>query len=163
MTDILDMPPRTRNEGPLPSRSRPHVPDQETPAAIESARSRAPRKWLRAAWASLLAFLLVAGAYWYVSGVHVTDDPYINVGEGGVSTKVSSVVRNDDVCSSSFCERSPRSRLSPRAIAGRPESRQDDLHLAALTFQPRACAPDRADNWRFPDVTRLVLISLHQG
>jgi hypothetical protein len=141
MTDIFDMPARTLNEGPLASRSRPRVPEQEAPAAIESARSRAPRKWLHAAWASLVAFLLMAGAYWYVTGVHVTDDPYVNVGESGISTEVSGVVRNIDVCSSPSYLRSPRSRLSPRAIAGRPESRQGDLHLAALTLHPEACPP----------------------
>jgi hypothetical protein len=75
----------------------------------------------------------MAGAYWYVTGVHVSDDPYINIGESGISTDVTSVLKNIDVaCSSSSCERSPRSRLSPRAIVGRPESRQGDLHLAAL-------------------------------
>ena len=159
MTDIFDMaarrtPRRIINAGPLPSRSRPashvpaeakvyeapppasacvlaSIPEQERPAPPEPVPSRA--KWVRAALASLLAALLMAGAYWYVTGVHVSDDPYINIGESGISTDVTSVLKNIDVaCSSSSCERSPRSRLSPRAIVGRPESRQGDLHLAAL-------------------------------
>jgi hypothetical protein len=41
----------------------------------------------------------------------------------------------------SSCVRSPRSRLSPRAIVGRPESRQGDLHLAALPLYLEACPP----------------------
>jgi hypothetical protein len=161
MTDIFDMaaqrtPLRIINEGPLASRSRSasqvpaeaqvyeapplarasapaSVPEQEPPAAPERAPSRAPRKWVGAALASLLAFLSMAGAYWYVTGVHVTDDPYVNVGESGISTDVSGIVKGVDVaCSSSSCLRSPRSRLSPRATVGRPESGQGDLHLAAL-------------------------------
>jgi hypothetical protein len=170
MTDIFDMaaqrtPLRIINEGPLASRSRPashvpaedqvqeappsarasalaSIPEQEPPAAPESVSSRVPRKWVRAALASLLAFLLMTGAYWYVTGVHVTDDPYVNVGESGISTDVSGVVKNVDVaCSSSSCVRSPRSRLSPRAIVGRPESRQGDLHLAALPLHLEAFPP----------------------
>jgi hypothetical protein len=66
----------------------------------------------------------------------------INVGESGISTDVSGVVEDVDVaCSSSSCVRSPRSRLSPRAIVGRPESRQGDLHLAALPLYLEACPP----------------------
>ena len=42
------------------------------------------------------------------------DDPYVNVGESGISTDVSGIVKDVDVaCSSSSCVRSPRSRLSP--------------------------------------------------
>jgi hypothetical protein len=163
MTDIFDMaaqrtPLRTINEGPLAWRSRPEshvpaaeqvyeappsarasalasIPEQEPPAAPEPVPSRVPCTWVRAALASLLAFLLMAGAYWYVTGVHLTDDPYVNVGESGISTDVSGIVTAVDVaCSSSSCVRSPRSRLSRRAIVGRPESRQGDLHLAALPF-----------------------------
>jgi hypothetical protein len=195
MTDIFDMaaqrtPLRIINEGLLASRSRPanHVPaeeqvletppsaragapasirEQEPPAAPEPVSSRAPRKWVRAALASLLAVLLMAGAYWYATGVHVTDDPYVNVGESGISTDVSGVVKNVDVAlSSSSCVRSPRSRLSPRAIVGRPESRQGDLHLAALLSpSPRGMSADLDDNWRtlLLDVACRMLISLQQG
>jgi hypothetical protein len=169
MTDIFDLsalrkPLWITNEGPLASRSTPagHVPAEEQPQeappsagasalasnpeqeppAAEPVSSRAPRNWVRAALASLLALLLMAGAYWYVTGVHVTDDPYVNVGESGISTDAAGVVKNVDVaCSSSSCVRSPRSRLSPRAIAGRPESRQGDLHLAALTLHLGAGPP----------------------
>ena len=56
--------------------------------------SRAPRKWVRAALALLIAVLLMAGAYWYVTGVHVTDDPYLNVGDSGISTDVSGIVKD---------------------------------------------------------------------
>jgi len=159
MTDIFDiaappMPRRIINGRPPAARSRPaghalpaeepvyEAPlsagastpastcERELPAASGPVRSRVTRKWARAALASLLAVLLMAGAYWYVTGVHVADDPYVNVGEGGISTDVSGVVKNVDVASSaSSCVRSPRSRLSPRAIVGRPESRQGNLHL----------------------------------
>jgi hypothetical protein len=125
MTDILAMtaqrtPLRIINEGPLASRSRPasqvaaeeqvyeappsaragalaSIPEQAWPAAPETVPSRVLRKWVRAVLASLLAVLLMAGAYWYVTGVHVTDDPYVNVGESGISTDVSGVVKNVDV------------------------------------------------------------------
>jgi hypothetical protein len=179
MTDIFDMAARrTRrriiNAGPLPSRSRPashvpaedkvyeappwagasvpaSIPEQERPAAPEPVPSRA--NWVRAALASLLAALLMAGAYWYVTGVHVSDDPFVNVGESGISTDVSGIVENvDAVCASSSCERSPRSRLSPRAIVGRPESRQGNLHLAALLPSPKGMSADRH-----------MLIGLQQG
>jgi hypothetical protein len=169
MTDVFAMaaqrtPLRITGEGALALRSRPagHVPaeaqveealpsakagapaslpEQAPPAAPGPAPSRAPRKWVRTAFASLLAVLLLGGAYWYVTGVHVADDPNVNVGESGISTEVSGVVRTVDVCPSSCCERSPRSRLSPRAIAGRPESRRGDLHLAALSLPLEACPP----------------------
>jgi hypothetical protein len=163
MTDIVDMaaqrtPLRIINAGPLARRSRSEshvpaaqqvyeappsarasalasIPEQEPPAAPELVPSRVPRTWVGAALASLLGLLLMAGAYWYVTGVHLTDDPYVNVGESGISTDVSGIVKDVDVaCSSSSCVRSPRSRLLPRAIVGRPESRQGDLHLAALPF-----------------------------
>jgi hypothetical protein len=173
MTDTFDIPaPRTpvgiTSEGPLASRSRPasqapaeelvhearpsagvgalaSISKQEAPAAPAPVSSRAPRKWVGAALALLLAFLLLAGAYWYVTGVtgvQVTDDPYVNFGAIGISTNVSNIAKHVDVaCSSSPCIRSPRSRLSPRAIAGRPESRQGDLHLAALHLHLHACPP----------------------
>jgi hypothetical protein len=129
MTDILDTPAqraplRTKNEVPLASRSRPashvpaeeqvyeappsagasvlaSIPEQEPPAAPEPVSSRAPRKWVRAALASLLAFLLMAGAYWYATDVHVTDDPYVNIGESGISTDVSGIMNDVDVACSS--------------------------------------------------------------
>jgi hypothetical protein len=146
MTDILDLaalrtPLRIMSEGPLASRSRPasHVaaeeqvcealpsarasapaciPEQAWPAAPETAPSPAPRRWVRAALASLLAVLLMAGAYWYVTDVHVTDDPYINVGESGISTDVLGVVKDVDVaCSSSSCEIGKRPAIALSAGA----------------------------------------------
>ena len=84
----------------------------------------------------------------------------------GISTDVSDVVKNFDVVSSpSSCVRSPRSRLSPRAIVGRPESRQGDLHLAALPLSPGATSADLDDNRRtlLLDVVLHMLIGLQQG
>jgi hypothetical protein len=54
-----------------------------------------------------------------------------------MSTSGRAVFRRMSPASS--CLRSPRSRLSPRAIVGRPESRQGDLHLAALPLHLEAC------------------------
>ncbi len=106
-------------------------------------------KWVGAALASLLAFLLMAGAYWYVAGVRVADDPYVDVGAGGISTVLSGIVTDVDVGrASSSCVRSPRSRLSARAIVGRPESRRGDLHLAALHPSPGAMSAGLDDKWR---------------
>ena len=66
-------------------------------------------KWVGAALVSLLAFLLMAGAYWYVGGVRVADDPYVDIGAGGIFTVLSGIVTDVDVaCASSFCVRSPR-------------------------------------------------------
>jgi hypothetical protein len=70
------------------------ISEQEPPAVPETVPSRAPRKWVRAALASLIAVLLMAGVYWYVTGVHVTDDPYLNVGESGISTAVSGIAKD---------------------------------------------------------------------
>ena len=193
MTDIFDTaaqrtPLRIMNEGPLASRSRPashvaaemqvfeappsagagaptSIPEQEPSAAPEPVPSPVPRKWVRAALALLLAVLLMAGAYWCATGVHVSDDPYVNVGQSGISTDVSGVVKNSDVaCSSSSCLRSPRWRRLPRALAGRPESRQGDLHLAALPLYPEARPPIAMTTAGFLfDVARHVLIGLQQG
>ena len=59
-----------------------------------------------------------------------------------LSTDVSGIAKDVDIaCSSSSCLRSPRSHLSPRAIVGGPESRQGDLHLAALPLHLEACPP----------------------
>jgi hypothetical protein len=83
-----------------------------------------------------------------------------------LSTDVSGIAKDVDVASSSSsCLRSPRSRLSPRAIASRPESRQGDLHLAALALSPGGISADLDDNWRILllDVARHMLISLQQG
>lgn len=170
MTDILDMaaqraPLPTIDEGPLASRPRPasRGPAEREPAASERAQLRAPRRWVGAALASLLAGLLLAGAYRYVTGVHVTDDPYVIVGESGVSTDVSCIVKEFDVaCSSSPYARSPRSRPSPRAIVGGPESRQDDLHLAALPLHTEACPPTSTSRFPLLDVVRLMLTSLQE-
>ncbi len=119
------------------------IPEHEPSAAPQSVSSRVARKWVGAALAALLAVLMLAGAYWYVAGVHPTDDPYVNVGERGISPDVSGVVKDVDVaCPSSFSVRSPRSRLSPQAIVGGPESRQGDLHLAALPLHLEACLPN---------------------
>jgi hypothetical protein len=124
------------------------------------------RNWVRAALASLLAVLLMAGAYWYVTGAQVAEDPYVNVGESGISTDVSGVLKDVDVgCSSWSCVRSPRSCLSPRAIVGRPESRQGNLHLAALPLSPGGVSADPDENRRIPllDVARHMPTSLQQG
>jgi hypothetical protein len=83
----------------------------------------------------------------------------------GAGADACGVVKTVDVaCSSSSCVRSPRSRLSPRAIVGRPESRQGDLHLAALPPSPRGMSADLDDNWRILllDVARHMLINLQQ-
>jgi hypothetical protein len=70
--------------------------DQEPCAAPEQPRSRVPRKWVRAPWLLLLALLLIAGACWYVTGIQVTftDDPYVDVGEVGISTDVCRIVKD---------------------------------------------------------------------
>jgi hypothetical protein len=156
---LYEAPPSARTSAPA------SIPGQEPPTAPEPAPSRVPRKWVRAALASLLAVVLMAGAYWYATGVHVADDPYVNVGDSGISTDVSGVVKNVEfACSSSSCVRSPRSRLSPRAIVGRPESRQGDLHLAALPLQPEACPPISTTIGGFCSwASRPTLISLQQG
>jgi hypothetical protein len=183
MTDIFDMaaqrtPLRIINEGPLASRSRPvpaedqvyepaSVPAHVPPAAPEPLPSRVPRKRVRAALASLLAFLFMAGAYWYVTGVHVTDDPYVYVGESGISTAVSGTVKNVDVaCSSSSCVRSPRSRLSPeRSSADRRAARVISTWRLSSPPSPQVTSADLDDNGRILllDVARHMLISLQQG
>ena len=195
MIDILDMaaqrtPLRIINEGPPASRSRPashvpaeeqareappsaradalaSIPEREPPAAPEPVSSPVPRKWVRTALASLLAVLLMAGAYWYVTDVHVTDDPYVNIGEGGISTDVSGIVKDVDVaCSSSSCVRSPRSRLSPeRSSADRRAAGAISTWRLSSPPSSGGMSADLDDTWRIPplDVARHMLISLQQG
>jgi hypothetical protein len=146
MTEIFDMAARRTplqiiDEGPLTARSRPagHVPaeepvcaaspaarasalasiaKQDLPTAPELVPSRVPRKWVLATLLSLLALVVMAGTYWYVIGVHLTEDPYVDVGDSGISTDVSVFAKDVDVPYPSLSRRSlPRSRLSPKRLS----------------------------------------------
>jgi membrane fusion protein (multidrug efflux system) len=71
----------------------------ETPAAPEKAPRPARRRWVRSALFLLLPLVLIAGAYWYVTGGRVmsTDNAYVEADKVGVSTDVSGIVKEIDV------------------------------------------------------------------
>jgi membrane fusion protein (multidrug efflux system) len=96
--------PKETAETPAARRDAPQQ-QPERPAAIavaptpeKASRSRRQR-WLRWASFALLPLVLIAGAYWYVSGGQVmsTDDAYVEADKVGISTDVSGIVKEIDV------------------------------------------------------------------
>src|SRR3984893_11354864 len=96
--------PKETAETPAARRDAPQK-QPERPAAIAAAptpekASRSPRRrWVRWALFALLPLVLIAGAYWYVTGGQVmsTDDAYVNAETGGISTDISGIVQQVDV------------------------------------------------------------------
>src|ERR1700730_1998691 len=92
--------PKETAETPAARRDAPQK-QPERPAAIAAAptpekASRSPRRrWVRWALFALLPLVLIAGAYWYVTGGQVmsTDDAYVNAETGGISTDISGIVQ----------------------------------------------------------------------
>ena len=113
--------------------ARRDTPQPERPAAIAAAptpekASRSPRRrWSRWALYALLPLVLIAGAYWYVSGGQVmsTDDAYVEADKVGISTDISGIVKEIDVSN------------NQEVTAGQALFRMDDL--------PFRLALDRAE------------------
>ena len=89
-----------RNEQPQP-RGTPAPEQFEPQPEAGKARLRLAhrRRLLRWGLFALLPLILLAGAYWYVTGGEVmsTDDAYVNADKVGVSTDVSGIVQDVDV------------------------------------------------------------------
>jgi membrane fusion protein, multidrug efflux system len=86
--------PAVRRDAPQEQPERP----AEMPSAPENASSPR-RRWVRRALFALLPLVLIAGAYWYVTGGRVmsTDDAYVNAEMVGISTDISGIVKEIDV------------------------------------------------------------------
>jgi membrane fusion protein (multidrug efflux system) len=114
--------PKETAETPAARRDAPQK-QPERPAAIAVAptpekASRSPRRrWVRWALFALLPLVLIAGAYWYVTGGQVmsTDDAYVEADKVGISTDVSGIVKEIDVSD------------NQEVAAGQPLFRMDDL------------------------------------
>jgi membrane fusion protein, multidrug efflux system len=114
--------PKEAAETPAARRDAPQK-QPERPAAIAAAStpgkaSRSPRRrWLRGASFALLPLVLIAGAYWYVTGGQVmsTDDANVEADKVGISTDVSGIVQEIDVSN------------NQQVTAGQALFRMDDL------------------------------------
>ncbi len=76
---------------------------ERTPAADKVRRLRR-RQRLRWTLFALLPLVLIAAAYWYVTGGQVmsTDDAYVNAEKVGISTDVSGIVQEVDVANNQY-------------------------------------------------------------
>jgi membrane fusion protein (multidrug efflux system) len=114
--------PKETAETPAARRDAPQR-QPERPAAMAASptpekASRSPRRrWLRWALFALLPLVLIAGAYWYVTGGQVmsTDDAYVEADKVGISTDVSGIVKEIDVSN------------NQEVTAGQALFRMDDL------------------------------------
>src|SRR5712671_6377483 len=94
-----ERPERPPQEHPgQPPREQPKGP-AEPPGAPRQASRRSGRGWLRPALFVLLPLVLIAGAYWYVTGGQVmsTDNAYVEADKVGISTDVPGIVKEIDV------------------------------------------------------------------
>jgi membrane fusion protein (multidrug efflux system) len=85
---------------------KPSDPPAKRPSAPVDAQRPSGRRWVRRALFMLLPLVLIAGAYWYVTGGQVmsTDDAYIEADKVGVSTDVSGIVQEIDVTENQHVE-----------------------------------------------------------
>jgi membrane fusion protein (multidrug efflux system) len=108
-SDVADVPAARRGAQERPA----------APRALEKAQRFSRRRLVRLALFALLPIVLVAGAYWYVTGGRVmsTDDAYVEADKVGVSTDVSGIVEKVDVTENQHVE------------AGQELYRLDDLQF----------------------------------
>ena len=113
----------------------------ERPAAAPTAlkkASRSSRRWsLRWSLFALLPFVLIAGAYWYVTGGRVmsTDDAYVEAETVGVSTDVSGIVKEIDVTENQHVDSGQvLYRLDPRQFQIALDNAKASLAQTALTI-----------------------------
>ena len=87
--------PAARRDAPQQQPERPAA----APAAPRGAARPSRRRWVRWALFALLPLVLIAGAYWYVTGGQVmsTDDAYVEADKVGIATDVSGIVQEVDV------------------------------------------------------------------
>jgi membrane fusion protein (multidrug efflux system) len=129
-----ERPPQQHPEQPL--REQPKEP-AEPPGAPKEASRRSGRRWLRPALFTLLPLVLIAGAYWYVTGGQVmsTDNAYVEADKVGVSTDVSGIVQQIDVSENQHVNPGQvLYRLDPRQFQIALDSTKANLAQVALTI-----------------------------
>ena len=90
--------PSPREQPEQPRREQPERPIERSLQPKKPPQS-ARRRWPRWALFALLPLALIAGGYWYVTGggVMSTDNAYVEADKVGISTDVSSMVKEIDV------------------------------------------------------------------
>jgi membrane fusion protein (multidrug efflux system) len=104
------------------------------PAALKARRRRLSRWGLFA----LLPVILLAGAYWYVTGGEVmsTDDAYVNADKVGLSTDVSGIVKEVDVSENQHVTAGQvLYRLDPRQFQIALDNAKANLAQTKLTIE----------------------------
>jgi membrane fusion protein, multidrug efflux system len=135
--------PRERPERPpqehpaaQPLREQPKRP-AEPPEAPKEASRRSGRRWLRPALFMLLPLVLIAGAYWYVTGGQVmsTDNAYVEADKVGISTDVPGIVKEIDVAENQHVNSGQvLYRLDPQQFQIAVDHAKANLTQVALTI-----------------------------
>jgi membrane fusion protein (multidrug efflux system) len=131
----------------VPNRNEP-APRQEPPATEQPERqpgagraasgNERRRRLLRWSLFALLPAVLLAGAYWYVTGGEVmsTDDAYVNADKVGLSTDVSGIVQEVDVTENQHVTTGQvLYRLDPRQFQIALDSAKANLAQTRLTIE----------------------------
>ena len=135
----LDLLPAETAEAPAVRRDAPQVQPErpaEIPSALENA-SPPRRRWVRRALFALLPLVLIAGAYWYVTGGRVmsTDDAYVNAETVGISTDISGIVKEIDVTENQHVDPGQvLYRLDPRQFQIALDNARANLAQTALSI-----------------------------
>jgi membrane fusion protein, multidrug efflux system len=135
----LNLLPAETAEAPAVRRDALQV-QPERPAKIPSAPENASpprRRWVRRALFALLPLVLIAGAYWYVTGGRVmsTDDAYVNAETVGISTDISGIVKEIDVTENQHVDPGQvLYRLDPRQFQIAPDNARANLAQTALSI-----------------------------
>jgi membrane fusion protein (multidrug efflux system) len=131
---------RVPNEAPQ-AREVP-APDQQERRSESSGRpkSRAARRQRLLRWGlfALLPLVLLAGAYWYVTGggVMSTTDAYVNADKVGISTDVSGIVQEVDVTENQRVDAGQvLYRLDPRKFQIALDNAKANLVQTQLTIE----------------------------
>jgi membrane fusion protein, multidrug efflux system len=129
-----ERPPQEHPEQPL--REQPKGP-AETPAAPQEPSRRSGRRWVRPALFVLLPLVLIAGAYWYVTGGQAmsTDNAYVEADKVGISTDIAGIVKEIDVTDNQHVNSGQiLYRLDPRQFQIAVDNAKANLPQVALTI-----------------------------
>jgi membrane fusion protein (multidrug efflux system) len=135
----LDLLPAETAEAPAIRRDAPQEQPErpvEMPSTPENASSPR-RRWVRRALFALLPLVLIAGAYWYVTGGRVmsTDDAYVNAETVGISTDISGIVKEIDVTENQHVDPGQvLYRLDPRQFQIALDNARANLAQTALSI-----------------------------
>jgi membrane fusion protein (multidrug efflux system) len=137
----LTLLPKEPAEAPAARRDAPQQqpdPPAAVPAAPRETAGPSRRRWVRWALFALLPLVLIAGAYWYVTGGEVmsTDDAYVEADKVGISTDVSGIVLDVDVAEN---QQVPAGqvlyRLDPRQFQIALDNAKANLAQTELTIE----------------------------